>query len=125
MVGDEGCATAAMLPERRVPVKRAELVPPIREHFVWLEGPYSMCLNWHSTLFDEEAHQIGPTPPSVQSHPRRRLSLSPVERIEATPDRALPWPLARPARRSWVRARRIVFIGFVTPAVIVIEGMHF
>ena len=79
-----------------------------------------MCLNWHSTLFDEEAHQIGPTPPSVQSRPRRRLSLSPVERIEATPDRALPWPLARPARRSWVRARRVVFVGFVMPAVIVL-----
>src|SRR5437870_12666964 len=76
MVGDEGCATAAMLPERRVPVKRAEPVPPIRKHFVWLEGPYSMCLNWHSTLFDEEAPQIGPTPPSVQSRPRRRLSLA-------------------------------------------------
>src|SRR5438876_10226139 len=34
MVGDEGCATAAMLPERRLPVKRAELVPPTRELFV-------------------------------------------------------------------------------------------
>src|SRR5437016_5485335 len=121
MVGDEGCATAAMLPERRVPVKRAELVPPTREHFVWLEGPYSMCLNWHSTLFDEEAHQIGPTPPSVQSRPRRRLSLSPVERIEATPGRALPWPLARPARRSWVRApvRAILIVPMVLPPVVV------
>jgi len=43
-----------------------------------------------------------------------------VERIEVTPDRALPWPVARPARRSWTRARRRVFVGFVAPAVVVL-----
>ena len=40
--------------------------------------------------------------------------------IEATPNRTLPWPVARPARRSWTRARRRVFVGFVTPAVVVL-----
>jgi multiple sugar transport system permease protein len=43
-----------------------------------------------------------------------------VDRIEATPSRTLPWPVARPARRSWTRARRRVFVGFVTPAVVVL-----
>jgi multiple sugar transport system permease protein len=79
-----------------------------------------MCLNWHSTLLDEETHQHGPTPPSVPSRRRRRLSLSPVERIEVTSGRSLPSPLVRPTRRSWTRARRLVFVGFVMPAVIVL-----
>jgi hypothetical protein len=43
-----------------------------------------------------------------------------VDRLEATPNRTLPWPVARPARRSWTRARRRVFVGFVTPAVVVL-----
>ena len=43
-----------------------------------------------------------------------------MERIEATPDRTLPWPVTRPARRSWTRTRRRVFVGFVTPAVVVL-----
>src|SRR6266545_2511102 len=95
---------------------------PLKEtsRSLWLEGSKPMCLNWHPTLTGEEAHQIDPTRPSVSSRRRRRLIPSPVERIEATPNRALPWPVTRPARRSWTRARRLMFVGFVTPAVVVL-----
>ncbi len=79
-----------------------------------------MCLNGSPTLTAEEAYRIGSTPPSVPSRRHQRLSPSAVDRIETTQDRALPWPAARPARRSWTRARRLVFVGFVTPAVVVL-----
>ena len=79
-----------------------------------------MCHNGHATLTGEEAYQFDPTLSSVRSRLRRRLSPRPVERIEATRDRALRWPVAPSTRRSWTRARRLVFVGFVAPAVVVL-----
>jgi multiple sugar transport system permease protein len=43
-----------------------------------------------------------------------------VARIETTTDRVLHWPITRPARASWSRTRRVVFVAFLVPAVTVL-----
>jgi len=43
-----------------------------------------------------------------------------LERIATTTHRGLTWPAARPARASWSRARRLVFVAFLVPAMAVL-----
>jgi multiple sugar transport system permease protein len=46
--------------------------------------------------------------------------VAPVARIDTTTDRVLHWPITRPARASWSRTRRVVFVAFLVPAVSVL-----
>jgi multiple sugar transport system permease protein len=46
--------------------------------------------------------------------------VAPVARIETTTDRLLHWPITRPARVSWNRTRRMMFVAFLVPAVTVL-----
>ena len=46
--------------------------------------------------------------------------MSPVARIGTTSERVLHWPVARPARASWSRARSLVFVAFLVPAMAVL-----